>query len=292
MNVLFSVVIANYNYGRFLADAIQSVLRQCGRPERGDDGVARLPLPTGEYVELIVCDGGSSDGSVEIIKQYADSIAWWCSEKDGGQSAAFNKGFSHATGKYLTWLNADDIFTRNAFLNIRKVAVAHPHCRWVTGSMLYTDARLRVVKCFCAHAFLDFRAEHGFLSAWAPSSFFTKDLLECVGGVDEQLHFLMDIDLWHRFYRKGARYKRTRANIFALRRHEDSKMSGSGVKATEKNLRNKERARREEALVNARYGISRGVAFKMAQLLNYSVVDVMTAFGRTLIWRGRNAYEL
>ena len=66
-------------------------------------------LPSGERIELIIVDGGSNDNSVEIINKYADRLAWWCSEKDRGQSHAFNKGFTHATGRFLTWLNADDI---------------------------------------------------------------------------------------------------------------------------------------------------------------------------------------
>ena len=86
---LLSIVIANYNYGRFLEEAIQSVLMQ----------------DAGDLAELIICDAESTDNSVEVIKKYEKHITWWCSEKDGGQSAAFNKGFSHARGKFLTWLN-------------------------------------------------------------------------------------------------------------------------------------------------------------------------------------------
>ena len=109
---LLSIVIANYNYGRYLDEAIQSVLNQ-----------------SCQDFELIVCDAASNDSSVEIIKKYANGlppktslydwepgnsqlttkdyrlstkITWWCSEPDGGQSAAFNKGFSHARGRFLT----------------------------------------------------------------------------------------------------------------------------------------------------------------------------------------------
>ena len=142
MKVLFSIVIANYNYGRFLEDAIVSVLNQCCPARKCPDGVSRLSLPTGEFVELIVCDGGSVDDSVTVIKRYADSISWWCSEKDLGQSDAFNKGFAHSIGLFLTWLNADDIFTRGALLKIRNVWMSNPSCRWITGSSLYTDRNL------------------------------------------------------------------------------------------------------------------------------------------------------
>ena len=88
----FSIVIVNYNYGRFLEAAILSILNQS----------------CVDY-ELIVVDGGSTDNSVDIIRKYKNSISWWCSEKDNGQSHAFNKGFAHANGRFLTWLNADDL---------------------------------------------------------------------------------------------------------------------------------------------------------------------------------------
>ena len=108
---LLSVVIANYNYGRFLFDAIESILSQ----------------KHSEEIEIIICDGGSSDDSVEVIKRYESYIAWWCSERDDGQSAAFNKGFSHARGKYLTWLNADDMMLPGTFERFR-VVYARPQC--------------------------------------------------------------------------------------------------------------------------------------------------------------------
>ena len=101
MRPLLSIVIANYNYGLFLEEAIRSVL------------VQKCP-----DVELLVVDGGSSDNSVEIIRRYSDDLAWWVSEKDRGQSNAFNKGFAHANGKYLTWLNADDVMPRGCLETI------------------------------------------------------------------------------------------------------------------------------------------------------------------------------
>ena len=104
---LLSIVIANYNYGRYLEDAILSVVSQ---------GV-------GDKVELIVCDGGSTDNSIEVIRKYADKISWWCSEKDGGQSAAFNKGFMHARGKYLSWLNADDVIPKGSLRKICRTSL-------------------------------------------------------------------------------------------------------------------------------------------------------------------------
>ena len=123
MNPIISIVIANYNFGRFLADAIESVLAQ----DMGDD------------VELIICDGGSTDNSIEVIKKYEDKIAWWVSENDGGQSAAFNKGFAHAHGRFLTWLNADDILTRGALRAIANEIHKNPSCEWFVGSSVHSS---------------------------------------------------------------------------------------------------------------------------------------------------------
>ena len=87
----YSIVIANYNSGRFLEDAILSVIKQ------------NYPK-----VQLIIIDGGSIDNSVDIIKRYEQYIDFWVSEKDSGQSEAFNKGFIQAKYDWLFWLNADD----------------------------------------------------------------------------------------------------------------------------------------------------------------------------------------
>lgn len=305
-NPFFSVVIANYNYGRFLDDAISSVISQ----------------DMGEEVELIICDAGSTDNSVEIIQKYANGlppntslhewqhedtagtaekhqvpvpkITWWCSEKDGGQSAAFNKGFSHAHGRFLTWLNADDIMMHGALKAVLRVATQNPECEWIVGSSVYANKDLTVRKCFCAHKFSNMNARYGFLSVWGPSSFFSKRILNSVGGVDENLHYLMDIDLWHKFYSIcEARYIRTLSNLFALRQHEDSKMSGGQFSLTGKAMENRRKSKIEEKSVNEKYGIcTNGPLYRLAHLFSFSVSDAIRAYIRTLIWRGHSVYEM
>ena len=291
---LFSIIIANYNFGRFLEDAIQSVLAQ----------------DMGEQVELIICDAASTDNSVEIIKKYANglppntplatnhqplttSIAWWCSEKDGGQSAAFNKGFSHARGRFLTWLNADDVLTPGALRSIAHAIQRNPKCEWFIGSSVWTDAELRIDRCFCAHSFSMLRAKHGMLSVGGPSSFFTKRLLDKAGGFDEGLHYKMDTDLWNRFYRKcGVRYCRVRHNIFAYRQHEASKMSGADSHTTERALANRRRALEEAEVLKQRYGNQTGWSAKFTRLATLSLVDHLVALWRNFKWRGKYATEI
>lgn len=231
---LVSVVIANYNYGRFLEEAIQSVIAQ----------------DMGDKVELIVCDAASTDNSVDIIKKYANGlprktprtewaddfkrqapssrlITWWCSEKDGGQSAAFNKGFSHAHGKFLTWLNADDVMLPGTLRKLELAARKHPNCEWFVGGVLWLDEHMNILKCGRGRRFSEIRYKEGWVNVWGPSSFFTKRLLDAVGGVNVRYHYTMDTELWLKFASKlGARYRPFANYAWGLRLHEDAKMSG------------------------------------------------------------------
>ena len=210
---LLSIVIANYTYGRFLESAIRSVLdQQC--PE----------------VELIVVDGGSKDDSVNIIKKYADRLAWWVSEPDGGQSNAFNKGFSHAKGKYLTWVNADDIMVPGCLKRVVASLVRHPQTEWFTGNFLRFDSQGRVLEIgWGPHLYPNFlQRKNSPIVAFGPSTIFTKELWERVGRIDESLHYIMDTEMWMRFIVKGVKQRRITCFCWAFRMHEESKTAEFG----------------------------------------------------------------
>lgn len=98
-----SIIVPSFNQGRFLSDTLQSIVDQ------NYDGV-----------EIIVMDGGSTDNSVEVIKQFEQHIAYWQSEKDAGQSNAINNGFKKATGEFVTWLNSDDVLLAGALEAVDK----------------------------------------------------------------------------------------------------------------------------------------------------------------------------
>lgn len=238
---LFTVVIANYNYGRFLEEAIQSLFSQ-----------------SCQDFELIVVDGGSTDNSVDLIRKYENRIAWWCSEPDRGQSDAFNKGFSQARGRFLTWLNADDVFSPRALEQAREAIIKHPDCEWFAGGCFWLDPELHVIKCSCARAFSYIRAKRGEISVWAPSSFFSRSLYERVGGVDVGFHYMMDTELWFRFHRQaGAIYRPIKGYCWGLRLHPEAKMSGhnfEGSTHTQQSHPKWEQMRKEGEIFYGRYG--------------------------------------
>lgn len=260
---LLSIVIANYNFGQFLEEAIRSVLAQTADDE----------------VELIVVDGGSTDNSVEVITRYADRISWWCSEPDGGQSVAFNKGFTHAHGEFLTWLNADDVMLPGAVAALRKSAARHSDCPWFIGGTVWCDKNWFVLKIFKDHRFSRMRLLGRSLSVGGPSSFFTKELFVRAGGFDETLHYVMDSDLWYRMALKcGEKYIRMNHPTWAFRFHERSKTSGR-ISNPKSNVaqRNEEKFANERHLLRLRYGRPSRFATLLCKF-PVSVTDTVRAF--------------
>lgn len=214
MKALLSIVIANYNYGRFLEAAIKSVVEQEGF----------------DQCELIVVDGGSTDNSVEIIKKYEDKISWWVSEKDKGQSDAFNKGFDWASGKYLTWLNADDVMCDGAIRAIIKAVRKNPECEWFTGDFYRFDRDGIVTEIGWGPHYYPKWMQHknSPLVIFGPSTIFSKELWDRIGRIDIEMHLMMDTDLWTRFIVAGVKQRRINHFIWGFRMHEDSKTAEFG----------------------------------------------------------------
>lgn len=308
---LLSIVIANYNYGRFLEEAIQSVVAQ----------------DMGGKVELIICDAASTDNSVEIIKKYANGlppnilrsewadsnsklstpnaqlITWWCSERDGGQSAAFNKGFSLARGRFLTWLNADDVLLPGTLKKFEAAVSKNPTCEWFVGGVLWLDPEMRVVNCGRGRHFSNIRYKEGNVSVWGPSSFFTKRLLDSVGGVDERFHYTMDSDLWLRFaWKANARYLPFCDYAWGLRLHPDAKMSGhdfmaNGALDVSRSAKRRIETSRhitqieQERILRDEYFKARRRS-RISRLLSASWGRVLMARYDLWRWRGRNVSEI
>ncbi len=178
----------------------------------------------GVQVEHIVVDGGSTDGSADIIQRYADRLAWWCSEPDEGQSAAINKGLAHATGDVFGWLNSDDLLLPGALQRVSEAFSENP-------SLIAFGGRRRIRQANGSEhvAPLDdaAHAENLFVrpNINQQSTFFSMDAVRAVGGVEEGLRYVMDYELWQQLlFRHGTSDLRfDPVDLAVFRLHDDSK---------------------------------------------------------------------
>ena len=204
-----SIIMPSYNQARFVEAAIQSVLSQ-----------------DFQDLELLFIDGGSTDGTMEIVEKYKDYFTHCISEPDNGQSDALHKGFCLATGTVLTWLNTDDLLLPGALRQVEKTFETSPQLSWLLGNVIWIDADDIVLKCWRGEGYTPGWMPLGLFAAGGPSAFFKKELYEQVGGMNLNLHYQMDTELWWRFAMAGERFHRMSGYIWALRLHEDAKMSG------------------------------------------------------------------
>jgi glycosyltransferase involved in cell wall biosynthesis len=185
-----SIVTPSFNQARFLERTITSVL---------DQGYDNL--------EYIIIDGGSTDGSVDIIRRYSNRLAYWTSEPDRGQSDAINKGLRRATGDWLAWQNSDDIYYPGAFASLARAAAAHPRAYLITGDMATIDREDRRL-----HEHHYVRPTYGAVRAEGmivanQAAFWRKGVHETIGYLNESLTCAFDyewflrvtkrFDAWH-----------------------------------------------------------------------------------------------
>jgi glycosyltransferase involved in cell wall biosynthesis len=206
-----SVVTPSFNQAEFLTRTILSVLNQ--------------DYPNLEY---IVMDGGSRDGSLEIIRGYERQISYWSSEKDAGQSDGINKGFLKSTGEILAWLNSDDTYLPGTLKKIAAFFVAHP-----TVDVLYGDAYIMDEKDSVVRDMKEVRFSKGALRSWQmnliqPSTFWRRDMFFAAGMLRPQFHFAMDVDLWFRFLNAGAAFAHIPEFLSNFRLHPASKSVSQG----------------------------------------------------------------
>jgi glycosyltransferase involved in cell wall biosynthesis len=176
-----SIVTPSFNQALFLEQTLRSVLEQ--------------DYPNLEY---IVIDGGSRDGSLEIIHKYADRLAYWQSQPDQGQTDAINQGFTRASGEILAWLNSDDLLLPGAVNAAARALQAHPEAAMVYGDALLINAEGKTIGKFPA-AQTDYRKlRRGYVHIPQQASFFRADLWQQVAPLDVSFYFAMDYDLWVR----------------------------------------------------------------------------------------------
>lgn len=177
-----SVVTPSFNQGQFIEETIRSILLQ-GYPN----------------LEFIIIDGGSTDNTIEVIKKYEPWLAYWVSEPDRGQSHAINKGLKKATGQLLAWLNSDDLYMPESLKIIGQLYVASRSSKIFIGACSICDENLqekfvKEPRHLCFEELLG-----GKDSVGQPSVFFTSDILDESGLLDESMFYMLDKDLWIRF---------------------------------------------------------------------------------------------
>ena len=220
-----SIITPSYNQARFIEETIRTVLLQ-GYPN----------------LEYIIVDGGSTDGSVDIIRRYEPWLASWVSERDRGQSDAINKGFRAATGEIIAWLNSDDTYHPGAIVQAALAFAADPSLAMVYGScnLINDDGSLR--NAYPSREF-DLKI---LVNTWnfipQPAVFMRADAYRAVGEVDMDLHYSMDRDLWIRMGLNGT-VRRIEPLLANLRYYDDCKTAAISREG-----------RRERLMICRRYG--------------------------------------
>lgn len=201
---LVTVAVPSFNQGRFLGDALASIFAQ------------ELP------VEVFLLDGGSTDGTLDVIRAWAPRLAGWRSRKDEGQGAAINEGIARGTAPYVCWINSDDWILAGGLARLVRELEAHPEAPAAYGRVWNVkdpggrrspikvepfDERRLATRCIISQ----------------PGTLVRRGAWEKVGGVDPSFHLAMDYDLWWRLYRACGPLRFVDEPVAVNRDHEQTK---------------------------------------------------------------------
>ena len=206
---LISIVVPSLNQGQYLRDTLESIFSQ------------HYP-----HLQVIVMDGGSTDGSVDIIRSYEKRLGYWQSRPDGGQSAAINEGVSRCTGELVAWLNSDDFYWRDSLWTVGRAYRAYPgHGLYIGNGLRFNQTEGRYTPFNRKHLALNREVLiNGIDYILQPATFFLRSAWEGAGGLNPELHFCMDWDL---LIRIAGRYPAVLINEFLAvsREHTETKTS-------------------------------------------------------------------
>ena len=219
-----SIVTPSYNQGQYIEQTILSVINQ------------NYP-----NIEYIIIDGGSTDNTVEIIKKYEDKITYWVSEKDKGQSDALNKGLAKCTGDIFNWINSDDYFEQGTFAKLANYFKTSNNVDMVCGYCNYFESNIATIT-FKHRLQLFENVEKTLIEQKInqPATFYKLSVINSLGGINTDLHYGMDLDLWFRYLLQfGQENIMLVDDLFAhFRLHDESKT-----------VQLQERFRKEENLI-------------------------------------------
>lgn len=202
-----SVIMPSLNQRQYIEEAIVSVLEQ---------NYANL--------EFIILDAASTDGTLDIIKKYSDYLAYWQSKSDNGQTDALIEGFRRSSGELLCWVNSDDILLPNTFHSVVSTYKEHSGAGIFYGDYVLIDSLGRIQKCKrVPRKRIEWFANRGYWVFNSTGTVFTRKAYNIVGGLNGELNYVMDADLFMRMILNGVRCRHVAAYVGGFRRHEDAK---------------------------------------------------------------------
>ncbi len=216
-----SIITPSFNQAEFLEKTIVSVLNQ--------------NYPNLEY---IIIDGGSKDGSIDILRKYESKIHFWESKKDNGQSHAINKGLSIATGEIATWLNSDDYFLPDTLKKVSDIWKRKPF-NYLVGNCYFVDKNDNLLDSQIKSKLIN---NNEYLPCTnncivnQPSSFFSMKIYKELGPLDEKLHYSMDVDFWLKIAAHNYKFEYVDEYYTYFRRHQDAKSAIGNIHFIEDTL--------------------------------------------------------
>ena len=205
-SALVTVVVPSLNQGRFLACALDSILRQ------------EMPL------EIILMDGGSSDETREVIRRYQQHLHYWQSEPDSGQAAAINAGIARGTAPLVCWLNSDDFFYPGALLRLKNALESKPASPFAFGHAWHVNEAGRKRLPYLTLPYHKTLLAN-YCGICQPATLIRRPCWEAVGGLDENLQLAFDYDMWFRLHKQFGTPARTSGFLAANRMHNATKTS-------------------------------------------------------------------
>lgn len=185
-----SIITPSFNQAQYIEKTIHSVLSQ------------NYP-----FLDYIIIDGGSTDGTLKILKKYTSHLRWY-SQKDNGQTEALNKGLKIATGDVIGYLNSDDILEKGSLSKIGHFFQVHPEVFWVTGKCQVIDSQGRQIRgiiTFYKNLFLLFLRNYKSLLLLnyisQPATFWRKEIFAKIGFFNDKYQYSMDYEYWLRIWK-------------------------------------------------------------------------------------------